>query len=248
MEFTYFKIQYQDLDNARDFFENEKHYGEFLVGLIDYYRTQNVPEFKTKMVQKYFSTYKKTADYVLGQRKLGVNGGKKRVENQMIKQSTLEGSVEGSVEPTLKDPLDAAAKPKLIKDNESKGKEIKINEIDGKPKNDLPIAIASSDFDKSKFIELFNSITGKRFRVLEDKAEKQLKKLFDKDYTKKDIISAIKNCMADQFHKENPNYLTPEFITREDKFTKYLCATPTKEQTNKFVPSIADQIEAMRNG
>ena len=107
---------------------------------------------------------------------------------------------------------------------------------------------SSFDFDKSKFIEFFNQITNKRFRVLDDKAYKQIKKLLKQGYTKKEVAIAIKNCMADQYHIDNPKYLTPEFITREDKFTKYLCATPTKEQTNKFVPSIADQIEAMRNG
>lgn len=79
-------------------------------------------------------------------------------------------------------------------------------------------------FDHTKFIELFNTLTNKNFRVLDDKAERQIKKLLEKGYTKDDVVKAIKNCLADEFHILNPNYLTPEFITREDKFTKYYTA------------------------
>jgi hypothetical protein len=36
-----------------------------------------------------------------------------------------------------------------------------------------------------------------------------------------DIVNAITNCFNDDYHKENPKYLTLEFISRPDKMQKY---------------------------
>jgi len=219
MEFTYFKIQYQDLDNARDFFENDKHYGEFLVGLIDYYRTQNIPEFKTKMVQKYFSTYKKTADYVLGQRKLGVNGGKKRVENQLIKQATLEGLVEGLVEPSLKDPLDTAYKPKLIKDNESKGKEIKGNEI--------------KEIDIIYIVGQLNLIAKKSFSAETAETKKHISARLKK-YSKEDCVAVVKyKCKQWLSDLVMSKYIRPNTLFNESKFESYYQEMKSDESSNQ---------------
>jgi uncharacterized phage protein (TIGR02220 family) len=79
-------------------------------------------------------------------------------------------------------------------------------------------------FDENKFVDLFNSITKKNIRKLDDKAKRQIIKLLKKGYTKSDIRTAIENCAKDEYHVQNPKYLTPEFITRDDKFTKYLGA------------------------
>jgi hypothetical protein len=44
-------------------------------------------------------------------------------------------------------------------------------------------------------------------------------------YSLSDFETAIKNCKNDKYHIENPQYLTPEFITRADKLQKFLNVT-----------------------
>lgn len=78
---------------------------------------------------------------------------------------------------------------------------------------------------KESFIKLFNNLTGREFQVLNTKADRQFKKLLDCGKTSKDFTIAIKN--ATQILKENGKftYLTPEYITRDDKFDFYINAT-----------------------
>lgn len=78
------------------------------------------------------------------------------------------------------------------------------------------------DFDFERFLLWFNSFTGKRIRKLDNKAIRQITKLMADGYTKNELMMAVKNCAEDKYHKENRQYLTPEFISREDKFIKYL--------------------------
>ena len=51
-------------------------------------------------------------------------------------------------------------------------------------------------------------------------------------FTIEDILKATENCSKDKYHIENPQYLTPEFITRSDKLPKYLTATIQKKEIN----------------
>lgn len=123
---NYTKITVQDIEIASQFFENEKHLDEFLANVCRYYSGKNLT-IKTKIVRKYFETYKKTMDGVIKARDYGKNGGTKRVENQEITNDTLQGYIEDSPQPKLKE----------IKRNKEKEKEInkkgilenQINEI-----------------------------------------------------------------------------------------------------------------------
>jgi len=89
----------------------------------------------------------------------------------------------------------------------------KFNEITGKKIRVMP--------EKAKR----QLITGKKIRVMPEKAKRQLRNLLKKN-SMEDVFQAIRNCKNDKFHKENPRFLTPEFITREDKFAKYLDYSP----------------------
>lgn len=97
----FFKINFEDLEIAENFFENEKHFSEFLLAVSYYYRGKDYT-IKHKFVQRYFNTYKKTMDFIIESKEFGSNGGKKRVENQTIKKQTLEGVVYAPVEPNNK--------------------------------------------------------------------------------------------------------------------------------------------------
>ena len=72
-----------------------------------------------------------------------------------------------------------------------------------------------------EFIQLFNGITGRRFRR-ESKSQSQFAARTKEGYSSDDFQKAINNCYNDPHHKRNPHFLTPEFITRSDKLQKYL--------------------------
>ena len=98
----FFKINFEDLEIAQNFFENEKHFSEFLLAVSYYYRGVDYT-IKQKIVQRYFNTYKKTMDFIIESKKTGSEGGKQRVENQKIKENTLEGVLEPPLEPNNKE-------------------------------------------------------------------------------------------------------------------------------------------------
>ena len=89
-------------------------------------------------------------------------------------------------------------------------------------------------------MELFKKITGKlRIRVVDEKTKKQLIELL-KSYSMQDIEIAIKNACNDQYHKESKlKYITPEFITRADKFQKFVSMDDNlniKQPTKQMLP------------
>lgn len=106
---------------------------------------------------------------------------------------------------------------------ESKVKESKVNKD------------AKIDFD---FLKLFNNTTGRKFTILDKKTNSQINARLKEGYTVSDFETAIKNCSTDKYHIENPQYLTPEFITRSDKLQKFLNSTnngtTTKSYTKTF--------------
>jgi len=113
----YFKISFQDMAIAKEFFENKKHYNEWLCMVSEYY-LGNICETNIKTVQKYFNSYKKTMNFVIDARETGKKGGLQRIENQSVKAHTLEGALNVP----LNDPsttLEATLEPnnKVIKDN-----------------------------------------------------------------------------------------------------------------------------------
>jgi len=109
----YVKINEQDLKLAEEFFENDKHFNEWLINVFRYYRGKNV-EIKTKIVQKYFNNYKKTMDYILKSVKTGSKGAEVKAEKQALKEATLEGVVEGVVKPSLEPNIEIVIENKEV--------------------------------------------------------------------------------------------------------------------------------------
>ncbi len=82
------------------------------------------------------------------------------------------------------------------------------------------------------FINQFNKVTGKKFKE-SPKTEGQFNARIAQGFTLDDLITATKNCFASDHHQKNRQYLTPEFITRQDKLEMYLTdnnSQPTKLQ------------------
>lgn len=89
----FFKITFEDMQLAKDFFEKEKHYIEWLYAVSEYYQG-NLIQIKNKIVQKYFNNYKKTMDFIIKSKHIGEKGGLQKAMNQEVKSQTLEGVVE----------------------------------------------------------------------------------------------------------------------------------------------------------
>lgn len=87
------------------------------------------------------------------------------------------------------------------------------------------VNVINKDNDRSvnwdALLYQFNSITGKKIRVVCDKTKRQVNARLKEGYSKQDIVNAITNCFNDDFHKDNPHFLTLEFISRAEKMQKY---------------------------
>lgn len=92
-----------------------------------------------------------------------------------------------------------------------------------KPLTNKPITDINSNLsvDWDILRDNFNELTSKKTKVVSDKAKRQIKARLKEGYTKQDLWNAIVNCFNDPYHKENPKYLTLEFISRSDKMEKY---------------------------
>lgn len=84
------------------------------------------------------------------------------------------------------------------------------------------------------FVEKFNQITGKKIRVADKKFKGQLNQRLKDGFSIDEILKAVENCKKDEFHCQNPQYLTPEFITRSDKLQKYLNSKEVIKQKPKL--------------
>jgi len=80
---------------------------------------------------------------------------------------------------------------------------------------------ANLTVDWEKLKDNFNSLTGKGTKIISNKVKGQINARLKEGYTKQDLWNAIVNCFNDPYHKENPKYLTLEFISRSDKMEKY---------------------------
>jgi DNA-binding transcriptional regulator YhcF (GntR family) len=72
------------------------------------------------------------------------------------------------------------------------------------------------------FLCLFNEVTGRQFKVLSNKADRQYKALKKSGFTYEQFRSAVLNGFESAAAWDKPSLFTPEYITREDKFLQFL--------------------------
>jgi len=76
------------------------------------------------------------------------------------------------------------------------------------------------------FLKHLNEIVGRNFRGCE-KSKRNFKARIKQGYTLEDFKKAITSVKADKFHIDNDfKYITPEFLTRQDKLDRYINQTP----------------------
>lgn len=96
-------------------------------------------------------------------------------------------------------------------------------------------SVSKETIDFDLLLKFFNETTKKNFKKINDKTRRAFNARIKEGYTKVDIMKAILNCSKDQFHIENPNYLTPEFISRPDKLEKFLNAKTVELEKPKII-------------
>ena len=94
------KINIEDLEYAKEFFDNIADYSIWLYAVTEYYCGNEV-QIKKKIVKKYFDNYKKTMNIVLEAKEFGKQGALKRIEKQQVKVDTLEDSLQHPLKDTL---------------------------------------------------------------------------------------------------------------------------------------------------
>jgi hypothetical protein len=203
------KVNIEDLEYAKEFFDNIADYSLWLYAVTEYYQGNEVA-IKKKIVKKYFDNYKKTMNIVIQAKEFGKQGALKRIEKQQVSVDTLE------------DPLQYTLEETLAVNNKDKDKD-KLN-------------IVPFQERVNGFLNWFNSEFVKhgkqqgKFRTLNNQTESNLKKLLDK-YSTDEWSYAFENMIKSEWVIENKN-ATPDHFLRPANFEKYL--NQPKQQEEKF--------------
>ena len=97
----------------------------------------------------------------------------------------------------------------------------------------LPKKVDDNKLDFEQLKNYYNAVFSKSMRVVCEKTKRQFNKRIKEGYTKADIKKAIDNASNDKFHEANDfKHVTLEFISRSDKFTKYVSELVHQEARN----------------
>lgn len=124
--------------------------------------------------------------------------------------------------------------------NNNKIKEKKVSFSQTIPdQNSINSNKAKDQINLKEYLEVFNTTTKRKFRIIDSKSARQIKRLVQEGYTIEDWRNTILKALKDNFIVDN-NYLTPEFISRPDKFEKYYTA---KIRNPNDTPHIQDLLK-----
>lgn len=185
------KINIEDLEYAKEFFDNVTDYSIWLYAVTEYYCGNEV-QIKKKIVKKYFDNYKKTMNIVLEAKEFGKKGALKRIEKQQVKVDTLE------------DPLQHPLKETLAVNNKD------INNKDKEVINYQALLEFMNQSFNRKF-EVINDKIKRKFNSL-------IKQGYTKNQITNAILNC-KNSKF--HIESSFQYCTPEFFTRTDTIDKY---------------------------
>ena len=88
--------------------------------------------------------------------------------------------------------------------------------------------------DEHLIFNEFKRITRKQIKVFGSKASGQLSARLKDGFTAEEVVKAIESCSKDPYHIENPQFLTLEYITRQDILQKHLTAPAGPAKKPKF--------------
>jgi hypothetical protein len=151
------------------------------------------------------------------------------IERRLVKRSEKSNKAKDSANARWNKVKDANAFNKnanaLLTQSDSNAiKESKVKESKEKESKEKEEYKSSND----ELLSFLNTTTGKSFKIVSSKSEKNIKSRLKQGFTIEDIKRAIVNCSKNKYHIENPQYLTLEFITRADSLEKYLNVAPAQ--------------------
>lgn len=80
----------------------------------------------------------------------------------------------------------------------------------------------ASQINFDGLLKAINDLTGRKFKMVNSSVRKKYIARLKEGYTKKDIITAIRNAVKTEFHIQSKfKHLTPEFFSRADIIDKY---------------------------
>lgn len=231
MKKEFVKITFEDLQIAESFFENEKHFSEFLFAVVSYYRGKNF-KIKTKIVAKYFETYKKTMNHIMQSKKSGLKGYEQKIEKQEVIKDTLKGVVEASVEPSLSSNyklVNSNNKLEII-NNKIENINDSENKFSGSVYNDFKKIFLDFYFKKIGQEYYFQAKDGAKIKSLIKKIEFKIKekgKIPQKEKEITDAFSYFLNLIKDQWIINNLS-----LSTIDSKFNEIISNRNGKKQSN----------------
>jgi uncharacterized phage protein (TIGR02220 family) len=134
----------------------------------------------------------------------------------------------------------AKHRPPIVSDKPNRQASPKSLKNDSKNDNDND----NINYQYDNFVLDFQKIVGKQMKGNE-KTQKMFLARLKEDFTKEQFCRAITNCKNDKWHIENPQYLTIEFILRNDKLEKYLNIVP---EPTKSTGLTLEQAQARMRG
>ncbi len=117
-------------------------------------------------------------------------------------------------------------------EGQGKGKRGATTNNDKQLNNDNNVNNKDILFTYENFIFLFNEITKRNFKG-DSKSEGHFNQRIKK-YNGAEFGIAIRNAFNDEYLRQNPKYLTPEYITRENQIEKWLNVVEGEETNGKF--------------
>ena len=95
--------------------------------------------------------------------------------------------------------------------------------------------------DFSLILKTVNETFGRKYKIINSSVKAKYKARLKDGYSIDDIISAIKNCKVNAYHKENNyQYCTPEFFSRGDKIDMYSQSNRQNDNFDMYNPPSQD--------
>jgi len=204
---------------------NDEQAGKLIRAIIHYQKNKELPEldFALKIaITPFLNQFKRDCEKYSKEVKVSSEKGKlgnlKRWHVDLYKK-VIDNQLDIDEAMVI-----AKHRPPIVSDRPRTPPIPKSHDSDSVSDNDSVI----NNYQYNNFVLDFQKIVGKQMRGNE-KTQKMFSARLKEGFTQEQFCRAITNCKNDKWHIENPQYLTIEFILRNDKLEKYLNIVP--EQT-----------------
>jgi uncharacterized phage protein (TIGR02220 family) len=220
---------------------NDEQAGKLIRAIIHYQKNKELPEldFALKIaITPFLNQFKRDCEKYSKEVKVSSEKGKlgnlKRWHVDLYKK-VIDNQLDIDEAMVI-----AKHRPPIVSDRPRTPPIPKSHDSDSVSDNDSVI----NNYQYNNFVLDFQKIVGKQMRGNE-KTQKMFSARLKEGFTQEQFCRAITNCKNDKWHIENPQYLTIEFILRNDKLEKYLNIVP---EPTKSTGLTLEQAQARMRG